>query len=463
MEPDHIRFGGGAAATLLHPLVAVWMLIAIVLMLTLPRRKAIVPFLLAICITPIGQVVLVGGLHFTVMRILILVGLFRAARFKVSSTGHWFPTSFNRIDQVVVLWTVSAFIVISIQWMNTQVLVANLGNFLDALGGYLVVRSFIVDGEALRRATKALVVICAIHSVCMINEQVTGVNVFNWIGGVGIPVETTIRDGRLRSSGVMGPLGEGVFAGVLVPLFIWLRTDRKSRIAAYVGLAAVAAMLITTHASTPWMSVGGAILGLGFWPLRKRMRVIRWGVALTLVALHIVMKAPVWHLISRVDVTGSSSSYHRYTLVNQTIRHFSDWWLIGYRYYDQWDWDMWDTSDQFVAAALTGGLVTLVLVILVFSRSFGALGTARRRVSGDRQQEWFLWCLGSTLFACLVSCLGVVFSYQLQILFFVFLVSISVATFEARRPPDRSAAPLQEGIEELAWVAVGSDLPLKVG
>ena len=106
-----------------------------------------------------------------------------------------------------MLWTVSAFIVITLQWMNAQMLIASLGNLLDALGGYLVVRFFMPDGQALRRTIKVLAVICAIHGVCMINEQITGVNVFNWIGGVNTPVETTIRDGQLRSSGVMGPLG----------------------------------------------------------------------------------------------------------------------------------------------------------------------------------------------------------------------------------------------------------------
>ena len=46
--------------------------------------------------------------------------------------------------------------------------------------------------------------------------------------------------------------------------------------------------------------LGGGLIGLSFWPLRKEMRIIRWGFVLTLVALHLYMKAPVWHLISRV-------------------------------------------------------------------------------------------------------------------------------------------------------------------
>jgi hypothetical protein len=461
MEPANNRFGGGATATLLHPLVAVGMLIAIVLILTVPRKTGIVPFLFAVLMIPIGQVVVIGGVHFTMMRILILAGLARAAWPKASSSESRFVTGFSAIDQVVVLWTVSAFIVITLQWMNAQRLIASLGDFVDALGSYLVLRFLIPDGEAIRRTVKVLAAICVIHGICMINEQITGLNVFNLIGGVNIPVETTIRNGQLRSSGVMGPLGEGVFAGVLVPLFLWLWTERNSRMAAVAGLAGATAMLITTHASTPWMACGGALLGLSFWSLRKQMRIVRWGIVLILVALHLYMKSPVWHLISDVNLTGDSSSYHRYFLVDATIRHFSDWWLLGYKYYDKWGWDMWDTSNLFVATALSGGLVSLAFLIAAFSRSFGAIGTARKQVNGDRRQEWPLWCWGSTLFAVVLSCFGVAFSYHLQIELFALLACISVATFEARRAAVQSAEPRnQEGLA-LAFVSAGADLRSK--
>src|SRR5579863_10244307 len=165
MEPVNNRFGGGASATLLHPLVAVGVLIAIVLILTLPRKKAIVPFLFAVLMIPIGQVVVIGGVHFTMMRVLILAGLARAAWSKVSSSENWFVTGFSAIDQVVVLWTVSAFIVITLQWMNTQMLIASMGDFVDALGGYLVLRFFIADGEAIRLTLKVLAAICVVHGI----------------------------------------------------------------------------------------------------------------------------------------------------------------------------------------------------------------------------------------------------------------------------------------------------------
>lgn len=436
MEPKNIRFGGGATETLLHPFVAVWMLIAIVLILAFPRKTAIVPFLLAVFTIPVGQVVVLGGVHFTVLRILILAGLARAATSRESSPAGKVPGGFNALDQVVILWSISALTIYSLQWMEWDALIHNLGDFLDALGGYLVVRYLISDRESIGRAVKVLAAICVIQGACMINEQITHLNVFGLLGGI-LPT-VTIRDGKIRSEGVIGCLYAGALAGSLIPLFLWLWTERKFRVTACAGLCGATAMVITSNSSTSWMALGGSFVGLGFWPLRKQMRLIRWGVGLTLVILHLVMHGPVWSLIARVDLTGSSSNYHRYYLVDNCIRHFSDWWLLGYKYYSRWGWDMWDTCNQFVRVALMGGLITLVCYIAIFTRSFGAIGRARRRVNGERRQEWFLWCLGSSLFSVVVSHFGTNYPAPLLMGFFPLLAFTSVAAFEASRAKVRS-------------------------
>jgi hypothetical protein len=432
------------------------MLIAVVLILTRPREKVITPFLLACFNIPIGQVVVLGNLHFSALRILIIAGLVRRATARGSSSGGKFPGGFNSVDRMVVLWTVSAMVTLSLQWLDMQALIHNLGDFLDALGGYLVVRFLIPDGAAIRRTIKALAAICVIQGAFMINEQISHVNVFSYLGGYVL----TIRNGRIRSQGAMGCLYAGVLAGVLIPLFVWLWREGKSRMAACAGLAGATAMVFASSASSSLLALGGSLLGLAFWPLRKQMRLICWGFVGMLVSLHLVMKAPVWALIARIDLTGSSSGDHRYHLVDSTIRHFSDWWLLGYRYYNFWGWDMWDLSNQFVAVALTGGLVTLICYIAVFSRSFGAIGTARKQVVGDRGREWFLWCWGSVLFAIVVSQFGINFPAHMLIGLFTLLACTSVATFEAMQSTVRSVEDPAEPQFVFAPGAEGTDLPL---
>jgi hypothetical protein len=442
MAPENLRFGGGSAESAIHPLVAVYLLIAILLILFLPRGKAIVPFLLAFFTIPIGQVLVLGGFHFTALRVLILAGLARRIFFGKSSGGKY-PGGFNALDWAVVLWSVSAVIAFWLEFMEKQAFVNGLGTLLDTLGGYLVVRSLIPDGEAMGRMIKTLATICAILGLCMINEQVSHINVFGLLGGVSSQV--VMRDGHLRAGATLGCLHAGAFAGVLIPLFLWLWKEEKSRVAALAGLTGATAMVFTSYSSTSWLALMGSLVGLAFWPLRQQMRVIRWGIVLGLVSLHMVMKAPVWALIARIDLTGSSSADQRYMLVDMTIRNFSKWWLFGTKDYVNWGWDSWDLCNQFVAVALTGGLLALICYVAIFARGFSALGTTRKLVNGDRGQEWLLWCLGSTLFANVVAHFGINYMAQLIMGFFPLVACISVATFEARPVTVQAAADPPRG------------------
>ena len=431
MEPEHFRFGGGAAETMLTPVVALAMLIIIALIFILSRNKVITPFLLGCFTIPLGQVVVLGGLHFTVLRILIIAALIRRAISGETSSVGKFPGGFNGVDRMAILWAISLETVLSLQWMQMQEFIHNLGDFIDIFGGYLVVRYFVPDGETVQRAIKALAVVCIIQGVCMLNEQISKVNVFAYVGGLGPWV--TVRDGKIRSEGVLGCISAGAFAGALIPLFLWLWANRKSRMLAYAGLAGATVMVFTSNSSTSLLALGASLLGIAFWPLRKRMRLIRWGLSLGLIALHLVMKAPVWALIARIDLTGSSSGDHRYKLVDGCIRHFSDWWLLGYKDYDKWGYGMFDLCNQFVVQAVVGGLVALVAYIAIFSKSFGAIGDARKKIEGDRGREWFLWCLGSSLLSVVVAHFGINYPAMMEIWLFTLWTVISVATFEANR------------------------------
>jgi hypothetical protein len=112
VEPEHIRFGGGSADTLLHPLVAVVMVLAIILILCLPRRSVIAPLLLALFFIPKGQVIVAAGLHFNVYRIIILAGL---TRWAVSMRSSRLTGGFNSLDRVVTLCALSLMITFSLQ------------------------------------------------------------------------------------------------------------------------------------------------------------------------------------------------------------------------------------------------------------------------------------------------------------------------------------------------------------
>jgi hypothetical protein len=430
MEPQNLRFGGGVGMVL-HPLVALAILLAICLILFLPRKYIIVPLLLAIFFIPKGQAVILVGVHFTAAKILFLAGLIRWVS-RWSQRGL-LAGGFNSVDRVLVAFAILNTLIFSLQWMESQALVKSLGDLLDILGGYFVLRFAIQDRKDVKRTVKVLALIAIVSAVCMINEQVTRSNIFGRLGGMP---ETTVRDGQVRSQAAFEVfITAGTYGATLLPLLVWLWSDPKSRIVSSLGMIGAAVMVVTCHASTTLSAYAAGILGLSLWPLRRKMRPVRWGVLLTLVGLHLVMHGPVWSLIEKVDLTGSSSSYHRYMLIDNCIRHFWDWWLLGVKNYDTWGFDMWDLSDQYVAYAVSGGLATLVFFIAIISRSFAGLGTARKLVAGNRKEEWFLWCLGAAVFAHVVAYFGIGYFDQMQFAWFALLAIICVAVSEAKRSP----------------------------
>jgi hypothetical protein len=336
------------------------------------------------------------------------------------------------------MWALSLFVVFSLQYLNTQALVKTLGDLLDAMCGYFVLRFLIQDRRDVRQTIKIFALVAVIMAVCMINEQRTGENVFGRLGGILSISE--VRNGSIRSQGAFQhSIPAGAFGATLVPLLIWLWSDAKSRKAVLLGMLGASVMTVTCHSSTTLGCYAGGIFALCLWPLRKQMRVIRWGIALSLIGLHLVMKGPVWSLLEHIDLTGSSESFHRYQLIDTFIRHFGDWWLLGTRENGSWGWEMADTSNQYVTYGIAGGLSTFVLFIAMISKCFGKIGTARKSVEGSRTEEWFLWCLGASMFAHLVVFFGIDYFDQMEFAWFALLAMISMAVTAAKRLPSPKA------------------------
>jgi hypothetical protein len=221
-----------------------------------------------------------------------------------------------------------------------------------------------------------------------------------------------------------------------MPLFFLLWKNAGAKFAAIVGLLGCTVMTICSQSSTPLLSYMAGLAAICLWPVRKAMRALRWGVLALVLGLQFAMKAPVWFLIARVDLVDGSSSYHRALLVDQFIRHLSDWWLIGTRDAGKWGWDLWDVQNQYVDVGETGGVIALILFILMIAAAYSRIGKARRMVTTQTQQ-WYVWFLGCALFANLVAFFGVNYYDQVKLSWFALLAMISAATapvLSVRRP-----------------------------
>jgi hypothetical protein len=152
--------------------------------------------------------------------------------------------------------------------------------------------------------------------------------------------------------------------------------------------------------------------------------------ALALIGLQLVMKAPVWYVIAHIDFAGGSSGWNRANLIDTYIRHVGDWWLIGTHDNMNWGWDMWDQCNQFVTEGETGGLVCLVCFIAMIVICFKKVGIARRVAEGHHKhkQEWLFWLIGATMFAQVMCFMGVDYFDQSKFAWYALLAIVPAAT-----------------------------------
>ena len=156
------------------------------------------------------------------------------------------------------------------------------------------------------------------------------------------------------------------------------------------------------------------------------MRVVRWSILLTLIALHIVMKAPVWHLVSRISAVGGSTGWHRFYIINQTIINFDDWWFSGCSGSTVASWGIHggDATNHYIVEGLNGGFLTMCLFIAVIVIAFRQVGYLWRSQSHNLYRLALSWALGVSLFVHCVNFVGVFYFGQIYIIWYLLLAVI---------------------------------------
>ena len=442
MPPEHLKFGGGTAGTILNPFVLVLILVVGAIILFRPYKKVIVPFLVASILIPTDQVLVIGGLHFPMIRLLALFGIVRLIRAKTSSNAPIFSGGVNKLDLAVISFAISTAVAGILLFREMGAVIFQFGELYTAFGLYFLFRFLIRDKEDVLRMFWALALIAPFIAVIMIWEVKTGTNPYAMLGGANSSFYAKLmeRDNRFRAVGCFGgPITAGTFGAIVLPLFyiLW-REPKKYRIIAGAGIAATAVIILTSNSSTPILAYAGGIFALCLWPLRKWMRAMRWGVVFALLCVHIVWNHPVWYLIAKVDISGGSSSWHRFALIDQCVHHFGDWWLFGVKSTAEWGWDMWDTANQYVGTCDASGLLPFILFMSILVYGFKYLGKARKRAT-SKKEGLFFWALGASLFANVVSFFGISYWDQTQVVWYALLASIA-AVAANRAEPLRSPA-----------------------
>ncbi len=406
--------------TTLHPIGFVAMMVLGVALLMVPRRFALLPIIIMACFIAPAQRVVVGGLDFNFLRIMVLFGWARILLWSETRGFIWKP-----LDSVLICWAVSGTVAYSLLYGTTSALVNRLGSAFDAVGMYFLFRCLVKNWADAQRIVFSFAMVSIPVAVAFAIEAMTRRNAFAVFGGV--PAVTMLREGRLRCQGAFAhPIMAGCFWAALVPLFgaSWW-ADRRARNWASIGLVCAGLIVVFSASSTPVMAVFAGMVGWLCFRWRHMMSAIRWGAVLTLVALHLVMKAPVWHLIARLDIVGGSTGWHRYHLIDQCINHFSEWALLGTTSTAHWGWGLADVTNQYVLEAVRGGAITLALFLLIIAMAFRDVGRTWHAMSRNRPLLLMSWALGVCLFVHCMSYIAVSYFGQIIVVWYLLLAMIA--------------------------------------
>lgn len=402
--------------TTLHPVGAAAVLVLGIMLLVIDRRRAALPMMLIACFVSPAQRIVVLSLDFTLLRLMVLFGWAR-----LCLRGELRPLRLGPLDYCLLAWTITRTLGVFLRNdMTLGALLYGAGRSFDAVGIYFFFRVLIRDYRDVIDAVKNAALVAIPVALAFVVEKITAHNIFAIFGGVA--ENTWVRHGRLRCQGAFAhAILAGCFWGGLLPQFaaLWWQQFRALAVA---GVASALVIIICCASSTPAMAVIFGAMGALFFPVRGLMPFVRWGLFAGLLTLHLLMKAPVWHLISRIDVVGGSTGYHRYRLINEFVNRFEEWWLLGVRSTEHWG--IVDITNQFVKEGIQAGLLTLLLFLGTVALSFRGVGKILRRSEGDMGRLVLAWSLGVGVFIHVMNYLAVSYFGQIILIWYMHLAMI---------------------------------------
>lgn len=425
--------------TTINPLGLIATIALGVVLVMAPRRFTVAPMVVLACFIPSAQRLVIAGADFDLLRILVL---FAWARLTIRNEFQGFV--WNRLDTMVVAWKISGTLIQTLAFGSLSVFINRCGWMFDGFGMYFFFRCMLRDWRDIDFTIRTFILIAFPVAVAFCVERATGRNVFSTFGGV--PEFTVVREGKLRCQGAYAhAILAGCFWVGVMPMMVSQIVSGRKWLGA-MGIASGIVVVINCASSTPILAVACMFFGMLLYRIRAHLRQLRWSFFFLLVLLHCTMEKPVWHLLSRVNIVGGSTGWHRYKIVDATINNFSEWWLLGETNVMGWGvWQMRDPTNQYIVEALRGGLLTVVCFILMISVAFGLVGRALPLVDDDTSKRVLVWSFGAALFVHVCSFFSVFYFGQIMMLWYLTLAMIGSLPGLTRASKHQAAIPVPNG------------------
>jgi hypothetical protein len=180
---------------------------------------------------------------------------------------------------------------------------------------------------------------------------------------------------------------------------------------------------------------------LAMWRFKDYLAKLRIAGLLAYLALIFLMERPPYYLISRIDISGGSTGWHRSFLIEQTFNHLSEWWLFGTDVTRHWmpmqgigsDHQHTDITNYYIAFGVQSGLPGMILLITVLVTAFYWVGKILNTWGNDHPERKFMvWSFGACLFAHSATSISVSYFDQSMIFFWLPIAVISACYSIAR-------------------------------
>lgn len=421
------RRGGWANQTLVHPVGLAALVASALVVLGAPRKYAIIPFFFLMCVVARQRISIVT-MDWDFIRILIMVGWCRVLLRKELRGFRM-----HRLDKLTIAWSVFSSIGCTIQQASGDAMLLRAGATIDTLGAYFLFRVLLRSWDDIKTLLRGAALIAIPIAAAFLFEKTTGRNLFSVFGGVR--EFTKIRQDRLRCQGAFAhPILAGSFWAAMIPFFVALWFGTKDRILSVAGVASALLIIFACSSSTPVAAVGLVIIGWMMYLVRAHMSTVRWSIVGALIGLELLMQKPVYHLISRIDLVGGSTGWHRYHLFDQFVKRTSEWFFVGTPSTAHWGYGLFDVTNQYVLEAVRGGILPLVFFVAMVVAAFLAVREVLNGTKDNRAHQMLGWAIGVAIFTHSMIFFAVSYFGQIVVLWHLTLAIAASAAMLSRAP-----------------------------
>jgi hypothetical protein len=400
----------------------------VILTMTVPRKWLLLPFVMAACIIPPDQRIIIFDLDFTTIRFCIFFAILRLYLFNEVRRITW-----NNFDRLFLTWIVVGSIVYIIQWNTMKAAIYKSGVIYDALGLYWIFRMSIISWNDVHRIVKMFAVFAIISAPLIIYERVTQNNAFEIFG----KVSGAFHRGRFRCKGPFPHfIMMGLFWASVIPIFVSYFAARRSKLLYAVASICALICVILSASSTPYMAVAAIVFFGALWKYRRYGGLIALGLSSMIFALHVVMNKPVWHLICRINIFSGSTGWHRFILFDRFVKNIGEWFFMGCHGVEHWGIYKGDITNQYVLEGVRGGAITLIIFIIMIVQAVRITGICSI-VSRSRESRILYWGFCVSILGHCVSFWGVSYFGQIMLLLYF---TLAIVSFAADRLPALSLA-----------------------